>query len=96
MLGRVYIPLLQAQAARTAQAGKLLQAEDAPMARGVLGTLNKFGGHVRSIMHQSQGACLTHLGLSGLSLAKHLSGCWAGLGAKCAASCTRAKACCPH
>ena len=65
MLGQVYIPLLQAQAARTAQAGKLLQAEDAPMARGVLGTLNKFEGHVRSIMHQSQGV----LAVSGLSLA---------------------------
>ena len=55
VLGRVYIPLLQAQAARNASGGKLLQAEEAPRTGGVLGTLHKFEGHVRSIMHQSQG-----------------------------------------
>ena len=54
VLGSVYIPLLQSQAQRSAQAGRLVQAEEPP-GGGVLATLVKFEGHVRSIVHQSEG-----------------------------------------
>ena len=55
VLGKVYIPLLQAQSARNAAGGALIKTEEAHP-RGVLGTLHKFEVHVRNIMHQSGGA----------------------------------------